>query len=421
MYGYADGHVESVPVHHHETGWATKADQRPPGSVTNAADVATAVANLLPDFADRAAEVDLDGELSGKSITQLIDAGVFRLLQPKWSGGFEAKPVELYDVVRSISRQCGSTGWVASVLAVTPWLLALFDERAQREVWTGHRDALICASYAPSGQLIPVDGGYELSGHWRSAASSAYASWAVLGGTVFAEGDRPVDLVSTLVPKSDYRIGDGWDALGLRGSGNNDIHVEKVFVPSHRTLRVYDVALQRGPGQKINPGCLYRVPFGPLFNVSFMLPLVGIAEGCLDAYLSEMRERSRLTFGGANRPAEVAHVVAARASAEIDATVLQLDRNIGDLYERARRRREITLDLRLRARRDSAMGAERAVAAIDLIFGAARGTALRRGTRIERSWRDAHTVVAHASNDASTQLALCGRGMSGSPVDEMLL
>lgn len=390
-------------------------------NATNPRDVNTAVDSLLSQFACRAADVDHHGEVSGEFLGELADTGVFRLLQPTWCGGFEAEPIQLNQVVRSISGHCGSTGWVASVLAATAWLVALFDEEAQREVWAEDHGAITCSSYAPSGRLIPVEGGYELSGLWRSVASSAYASWAVLGGSIVAADDRPVDIVSALIPKSDYRIGSSWDAIGLRGSGNRDIHVENVFVPAHRTLRVHEVALRRGPGQTVNTGPLYRVPFSTILNASFVAPMVGIAEGCLDAYVSEMQGRSRLTLGGASRASDVANAAAARASADIDATVLQLERNLRDLYDRAYRRREMTIEVRLRARRDSAIAAERTVAAIDLIFAAARGMALHRGTHIERAWRDAHTAVAHASNDTFTQLALCGRGMFGLPVDEMLI
>jgi 3-hydroxy-9,10-secoandrosta-1,3,5(10)-triene-9,17-dione monooxygenase len=239
---------------------------------------------------------------------------------------------------------------------------------------------------------------------------------------VVAEDTRPIDIVSALVPITDYRTVASWDAVGLRGAGSNDIHVDKKFVPNYRTLRNYDVALRRGPGQKINAGPLYRMPFGTMFNSAYTVPIIGVAESCLAAYLELMRDRSRLSLGGVNLPTDqAAQVAVARAGSEIDAADLQLSRNLRDMYERARRRHDISMDLRLRARRDQVLAAERAVTAIDLVFAAARGMALRRATPIERAWRNAHTGSAHAANDVASSLALCGRGLFGLPVDDMLV
>ncbi|WP_433526102.1 3-hydroxy-9,10-secoandrosta-1,3,5(10)-triene-9,17-dione monooxygenase oxygenase subunit [Nocardia pseudovaccinii] len=399
-------------------------------------DVAEAVRGLLPELAERAAQVDVTGEIPEQTMTDLIAAGVFRLLQPKWSGGLEADPNQFYDVVRMIAGVCGSTGWVASVLGVVPWHVALFDERAQREVWSGgwqptesagrvspdHPNALICPSYAPVGRLTPVEGGYELSGRWRFASGCAHASWAVLGGTVYAENGDPVDIVSALVPRTDYRIDKVWDSVGLRGTGSHDLHIDRIFVPEYRTTRNYDVTHRRGPGQKLNTGPLYRMPFGTMYSYSVTAPMIGLAEGCLEKFLTRMRNLNRPSFGGGSLSTDRSvQIAVARAESDVDAAVLQLHRNLQDLYERARRREDIPMELRLRGRRDQVCGTERAITAIDLVFQAAGGMSRRRGNPIERAWRDAHTGSIHAGNDVESSLALCGRGSFGLYVDDMLV
>jgi len=385
-------------------------------------DVAGVVGELLPALFDDAAGVDAAGSISDRTIADLVAAGVFRMLQPKWCGGLETDPVRFYDVVRAVSGACGSTGWVASFLGVHPWHLALFDERAQHDVWSPDPAALICSSYAPVGRLISVAGGYELSGHWRFASGCAHTSWALLSGVVVAEHGQPVDIVTALVPRADYRIENVWDVVGLRGAGSNDLHADRIFVPDYRTLRNYDVALRRGPGQKLNTGSLYRLPFGSVFSYAVTAPLIGMAEGALEFFSERMRDRNSLSFGGGSHTAdEPAHIAVARAGSEVDAAALQLSRNLGDLSECARRREEIPMDLRLRARRDQVCGTERACRAVDLVFAAAGGMALRRGNPIERAWRDVHTGSAHAANDVESSLALVGRGAFGLYVDDMLV
>ncbi len=365
--------------------------------------------------------VDTTGAVSDLTLTELTETGFFRLLQPAWCGGLEAEPQQYYDLAREIAGPCGSTGWLAAVLGVCQWHLALFDERAQRDVWSKDPRALVCSAYAPVGQLHPVRGGFELSGRWRFASGSGHAGWALLGGAVVADG-KTVDIVVALVPCQDLRVDRVWDAVGLRGTASDDLYAERVFVPNYRILRNYDVALRRGPGQDLNSGPLYRMPFGTMFSNAVTAPVIGIAEGCLELFLARMREDNRLTFGGSAQPADQhAQVSLARAASEIDAATLQLNRNLGDIYTLARRREEIPIALRLRARRDQALGTERAVRAIDLVFAAAGGMSLPRGNPIERAWRDAHTGTVHAANDVEAALALYGRGAFGLPVDDTLV
>ncbi len=105
--------------------------------------VLSTVRDLLPKIAARAQKVDDSRRISERTIRELSEAGVFSMLAPKRYGGAESDPVQFYEVVRAISAACGSTGWVASVVGVHPWHLALFDDRAQADVWGEDQTTLI--------------------------------------------------------------------------------------------------------------------------------------------------------------------------------------------------------------------------------------------------------------------------------------
>ncbi|MEN3538044.1 3-hydroxy-9,10-secoandrosta-1,3,5(10)-triene-9,17-dione monooxygenase oxygenase subunit [Microbispora sp. ZYX-F-249] len=385
-------------------------------------EVLDAVRTLLPKIAERARSTDEDRRVPAESIRELVQAGVFRMLQPKRYGGAESDPVSFYEVVREISAVCGSTGWTVSVLGVHPWQLALFDEAAQDEVWGSDQDALISSSYAPVGRLVPAEGGYRLSGRWRFSSGCEHASWAMVGGLVLGDQGKPVDFMTVLVPRSDYLIADVWDVIGLRGTGSNDIVVEDAFVPAHRVMRNYEMAQLRGPGQKVNPGPLYRIPFGTVFTTTITAPVIGMAAGCYRSYVTAMRDRVRLSLGG-GRFAEdqFAQVAVARAASEIDAAILQTDRNVREVYEHAVRGETIPAELRLRVRRDQVRATERALEAIDILFKTAGGNSLSRGNPIERAWRDAHAGSVHVANDVERALAMYGKGEFGLAVEDNLI
>lgn len=380
------------------------------------------VRELLPGIEKRAREADEAGRVHDETIRELVEAGVFRMLQPGRYGGAEAFPVHFYEVVREIAGVCGSTGWVAAILGVHPWQLALFDDRAQQEVWGEDPDTLVSSAYAPIGRLQEVEGGYRLTGRWSFSSGCGHARWALLGAVVTGEAGRPRDVLTLLVPRADYRIEEVWDVIGLRGTASNDIIVEDVFVPAYRTLRNYEQSQLRGPGQAVNAGPLYRMPFASLFTTTITAPVIGAVEGCYQAYLGAMRNRIRLSLGG-GRFAEdqFAHVAVSRAASEIDAAILQLDRNIAELYGCVERGEEIPAELRLRTRRDQVRGTERALEAIDMLFKTAGGNSLKRGNPIERAWRDAHAGSVHVANDVERALAMYGRHEFGFTVQDNLV
>ena len=78
-----------------------------------------------------------------------------------------------------------STAWVLGVVGIHPFQLALYDDKAQNEVYGDDPDTLVSSSYAPLGQVEVVDGGFKLSGHWQWSSGSEHCEWALLGALVF--------------------------------------------------------------------------------------------------------------------------------------------------------------------------------------------------------------------------------------------
>jgi 3-hydroxy-9,10-secoandrosta-1,3,5(10)-triene-9,17-dione monooxygenase len=379
------------------------------------------VRDLLPQIRERAAEAEERRVVPEATIKDLVGAGVFRMLQPRRYGGLETNPVRFYEVVRALSGACGSTGWVTSVVGVHPWQVALFAEAAQDDVWAETPDMLVSSSYAPMGRLSPDGDGYRLTGRWSFSSGCDHAGWALLGGLVTAQDGKP-GFVTVLVPRSDFTVIDVWDPVGLRGTGSNDIVVDDVVVPAHRVLSNAEHARLTGPGQAVNTGPLYKLPFGAVFTTAITTPVVGAVGGCLDTYVEAMRHRNRDSLGG-GRFAEdqFAQVALARADSEVDAAILQLDRNINELYAHAEAGRQLPMELRLRTRRDQVRATERALDAIDTLFKTAGGNSLRRGNPIERAWRDAHAGSVHVANDVERALAMYGRGRFGFEVEDNLV
>ena len=376
------------------------------------------VRELLPVFRERAQDTEDARRVSEESIKALRQTGFFKLLQPIRYGGLETHPNRFYRAVRAISSACGSTGWVASVLGCHPWQLGLFDDRAQREVWGDDEDMLVSSSYAPMGRATPVDGGFEFTGRWSFSSGCDHAGWVFLGGLVLGDDGNPVDFRTFLLPRHDYTIDDVWDTIGLRGTGSNDVIVDKVFVPEYRSLSFMETGRCQGPGQAVNTGPLYRLPFASVFSCSISVPVIGMAQGAYDAYVNHTRERVRASTGGRAAEDSFNQLRIAEAASKIDAAVLQIERNIDQQMELAAKGEKIPFPLRMQTRRDQVNATSSAIAAVDRLFESAGGRALKVGTPIQRFWRDAHAGRVHAINDPEKALAMYGQAQLGLKVQD---
>jgi 3-hydroxy-9,10-secoandrosta-1,3,5(10)-triene-9,17-dione monooxygenase len=376
-----------------------------------------AVRDLLPRFRDRAEECERARAVPEESVKELDAAGFFQFLQPRRYDGLEGDPVDFFEGVRLISSADASTGWIASVLSVHAWQLALFPAAAQQAVWGTDPHTRVSSSYAPTGRVTAVDGGYRVSGRWSFSSGCTHADWVLLGGLVTDAEGRVVDFRTFLLPRADYRIVETWDTVGLAGTGSHDIDVEDAFVADDFTLSMTDTGRCQGPGQELNPGDLYRLPFHSLFTSTITAPIIGMAGGAYDEHVATQRGRVRAAFTGERAVDDpFVNVRIGRAASEVDAAWALLTGNIRALQAHVARGEKIPLQLRLKVRRDQVVGTERAIEAIDLLFESAGARALDRGGHLQRAWRDAHAGRVHAANDPERALRMYGAVELGQPL-----
>lgn len=83
----------------------------------------------------QAQESDELGKLTEDTVRVLKESGGIRLLQAKDSGGFEEHPNVFFEWVRAVAQYSPSAGWIAGVVGVHPWEIALMDRRLQEEIY----------------------------------------------------------------------------------------------------------------------------------------------------------------------------------------------------------------------------------------------------------------------------------------------
>ena len=133
---------------------------------------------------EEAVPSDEIGRLTDRTAATLRETGLVRLLQPTEYSGYEAHPNDFLEAVMAVGAASPSAGWVAGVVGVHPWEIAMMDPRLQEEIWGTDPDTWTASPYAPMGRATPVDGGFLFTGRWPYSTGTDHADWVILGGFV---------------------------------------------------------------------------------------------------------------------------------------------------------------------------------------------------------------------------------------------
>ena len=351
---------------------------------------------LVPVLRERADRAEAAREMSKETLDDLHRAGLLRYHQPRRWGGMELDFVSLFDVPAEIGPGCASTAWNVANLGVHHWMLALYDERAQDEVWSDNPDALIASGIAyPQGRGRRVDGGFVITGFWNFSSGVDAADWNMLAVTV-RDGERVIDHRMCLVPRSDYEIVDDWHVLGMRSTGSKSVRATDVFVPEHRALSMY---LARGgdefPGARVNPNPLYRVPLSALGSHCLSAAGVGNAQAALELTIEAIRERSTSYTAMRMRDFQAVQLRVAAAGAKVDAARLVIRTDCLEAQRIAGEHRAPTVEEKLRFKRNVAYAMGLCTEAVDALHALAGANGIYDRYPIQRLFRDQHALTGH--------------------------
>jgi alkylation response protein AidB-like acyl-CoA dehydrogenase len=350
------------------------------------------------------------GRLTDTMASTLRDTGLVRLLQPVEFGGYEAHPNDFLEAVMAVGVASPSAGWVAGVVGVHPWEIALMDPRLQEEIWGEDPDTWTASPYAPFGRARRVDGGYLFTGQWPYSTGTDHAQWVILGGFVLDERGEvgaPPDMRHFVIPRADYEIvEDSWNVMGLRGTGSKDVRMTDVFVPDHRVVEA--MTMVEGGYEHRQPGkSIYGVKFPVMFSAAIAAGTQGIAQGALAVYHDYMTTRVSVSGNVARNDASQL-VVYGEAAADVAASRSHLLNSMRELHEHVARGGEVTYDQRLTFRRDQVRASRRAADAIDRIYKISGASGIRTDFPNERYWRDLQVGLSHVCNVAENIYAAWG-------------
>jgi len=372
---------------------------------------------MVPALRERARAAEEARTMPAETIADLHASGVVRTMQPKRWGGMELDYVAYVDFPMELARGDASVGWNLANLQIHHWMLALYDERAQKEVWDENPDAFIASGIAfPQGQGRKADGGFVISGKWNFSSCSNIADWNMLAVTV-KDGDKAVDHRMCLLHKSQYQVIDDWKVLGMRSTGSMTVTAKDVFVPEHKALCMYTT---RGgaefPGAKVNRNPAYQVSANPLLGHGIGACAVGNAQAAIDLTLDAVKQRSTNYTGAKMRDFQAVQLRVGAAGARVDAARLILRSDCIEAQRLAARGEVADALKKLSWKRNLAYAVNLSTEAVDLLHAMAGANGIYETYPLERLFRDAHSLAGHISFSFDAQASAWGLAALGGDV-----
>ncbi len=344
---------------------------------------------LKPRLRERVPEAEKLRRLPAENVTDLLENGLYGLMTPKRFGGSELGSEAMIDVTIELASACPSTGWVHMLWTAHMWLLALFPEQAQEELWS-NPNTLASSVVTTVGDVIPVDGGYRWTGKGFFSSGVDHCNWLTAAVPIKREGQEgPPERRWMLLPREDIEIVDDWYTIGLKGTGSKTILINDAFIPEHRTVSNMDIEEGIAPGSHLHSHPMYKAISSANFTAAMAAPAVGAARGFLEAFEERLKAKTSSIDDGTLVNLERY----ARAVSEVDAVHAVTLQN-ANRYARVPAK-EVSGNERAKCRRDQAFTAQTSRKAINMLYEECGGSALFESSDLQRLWRDANAAAAH--------------------------
>ncbi|MCF3118654.1 acyl-CoA dehydrogenase [Streptomyces arenae] len=334
---------------------------------------------------------------------KMAELGLHRMFVSRALGGGQAPLSAGMGAIGLIARHDASVAWQIGVQGAIGRITDYLPEDSARTVFSRH-DKLVVGSVHPTGTAEKVPGGYRLSGRWGFASGIAGAAWIVSAARI--TNGRTADEVRMLfTPVTEVKPLDTWYTTGLAATASHDYEMDDVFVPDAHT--VDNAALLAPPPRRASRAYgIGYYDFGPFLAAATVL---GIAGQALDAFtelaLSKIPSEGKATLSSS-------HTVQDRL-ARAHAGVRSAHCLVADAVRHAEQSGETGGDeLSALIRLACALAAENATAAVDAVCDMSGATSSYRAHRLERCFRDIHTVVKHIQL-APTNFEMVGQYLLG--------
>ncbi len=389
-----------------------------PSSVPTLTELAAAAERLAPLVKANAEETERLRDPVPAVVAAMRQAGLHRLYMPRRHGGFGMDWGAHFIAAERLSRECGSTGWIASLVFSHIMFVGRFSPEGQDEFFATSPDPVLATGSAGGGALHREGDLWRLKGRWSFVSGVNAANGVMV--VARENGQGPISHFILLLP-GEYTVHDTWHAEGLRGTGSHDVTVDDARVPARRVLSMQEFTSMMPPGAAVAESYVHCVRTPAYQKSWFFGPLLGTARGALASYLEQTRARTGRIMGESIATQVPVQVRIGAACARLDAAELIFNDVLARLHRIGAAREEIRGEELVRMRRLVTLGAQLCAETSDTLSTMMGITGYATGNPVQRLHRDCRTVSMHVELNWDHSMSATGKLRLGVPTGDPLV
>ncbi len=329
-------------------------------------------------------------------VESLWKSGLMQVMNPEVAGGLGLTIPQMLEVWEEMAWQDASTGWIGIAnFPSTAFAAAYLPDEGFAEVFTANDNRVsMGGQFFPNGQGVVEDGGYRVTGAWNFGSGIGHAEY-VAGGFIPLDNGEPrmgadglPAMMVAVFPRDEITITDGWHVMGLKATGSFDYNAQNVFVPAHRTYPLFTHEPKRGSK-------VFELGIMSITGGGHAAWAIGTARSTLDDVMELAHSKHRMgdTSSLAEKPTfqrGLAHHEGMWRAAW--GQVKDVNARIWDDLQAGK---ELTPTMRADMRLAATYATEACREIVQFCHLSAGTTAIREGSRLERSFRDMYTGTQH--------------------------
>ena len=226
------------------------------------------------------------------SFAAIVEARIPRLFLPEGLGGDEVSPMTCAAVCEAVADADTAAAWHIMVFNAAKLMAAKWPAELVETLWADNPDRLVAASGHTPLRGVHVSGGVEISGTQRFVSGCNYAEWIM--SPVMIDNE----MHNAVIAIDQCQVKDNWNTLGMRGSGSNDVLIDRITVPS---LQVVPPSQSETQVNAYYQGALYRCPSRIVF-ATYVPVALSLAKQAIDEVASLVKTKT--PGGGASKLTE---------------------------------------------------------------------------------------------------------------------
>jgi alkylation response protein AidB-like acyl-CoA dehydrogenase len=342
---------------------------------------------LAPSIRAAADDMDRRGVVPAELVTELREAGAFRLLTPRELGGFEAPLTTVLRVYEELGRIDASVAWLVWN-ANFGFIGALLDDDGNARLWGNGTEPVFANSGQP-GVAVPADGGYRVSGNWKIVSGIDNADWLVVVAVVVQDG---APRLTEAGAPDQLTIKDTWNVSGMRATRSNDVRIDEALVPDDL------VASIDRPARIDRP--VYRGFMPALVIPGCTAITLAIAQRSIEETVT-LATSKRTSTGDTLADLVRTQSVIAKSEAAVRAARLLLYSAAETLQAAGEQAEPVTIEDRAALRAAMSHAAQVSRECLVAMYELSSSSSLYLGNPVERLFRDGMAALQHANHSAA--------------------